>query len=244
MYTRSASLLALLLTQLANPALAADLEVTDDGQVDPGPGFEQYLQVWLGGLDTDDGWTRTDEQTGEELTGDFGTLPYLGGGAQRLWGNAAQIGFEGGGLVTFKNDSTKFAGTNGRLFVAIDNTLISVDFFMGGVVSVRPFAGLRIYGALGPTAAYAYLDDDDDDEGQVAPTGNVTAASGRNLELGSSGHSLSITLYGRAGFEFETPGGLTFGAQARYAPHEFDFDEGGELELDEVTYFLTIGQRM
>ena len=55
---------------------------------------------------------------------------------------------------------------------------------------------------------------------------------------------MSLTLYGRAGVEFEMPTGFTFGAHARYAPHEFDFDDSGELKLDSVQYFVSFGARL
>lgn len=231
---------------IASPAMAQDIAGSADSAAAadrPAAGYEQKLQVWVGGLDTDDGWTRDDVPPGEDLSGDFGTLPYFGGAGQRLWGAGVMIGFEGGGLVTWKNDSTKFYATNGTLRVEIDNTLVSVEFFLGGMLSVQPVRWLRVYAAAGPAVAYAYLNDDDDDP-EVAPNGDVSANSGRNVEFSSEGHSLSFTLYGRAGFEFETPGGITFGAHARYAPHEFDFDDGGKLDLDEIQYFLTVGARL
>ena len=65
----------------------------------------QNLQVWIGAIDTDDRWDREDPATGEPLDGDLGTVPYFGGGSQRLWGRLGQIGYEGGGLVSWKNDS-------------------------------------------------------------------------------------------------------------------------------------------
>ena len=200
---------------------------------DDGVRWEQNLQVWLGGLDTSDQWTRDDALTNETLDGDFGTLPYFGGGSQRLWGGRAQIGFEGGGLVAWKNDSTKFFTSNGGVRLEVDNTLFSMEVYMGGVVSLQPTRWFRIYGAVGPAAAYGYLSDDGDDD-EVMPASSV--------ELSSSGHAFSMTLYGRTGFEFETASGFTFGAHARYAPHEFDFDDGGTLELDEVQYFVSFGQ--
>jgi hypothetical protein len=200
-------------------------------------GFEQNVQVWFGGVDTDDDWNRNDPLDDSELSGEFGTLPYLGGGSQRLWGNRLQLGYEGGGLVAWKNDSTRFFGNNGGLRIEIDNTLFSMEVFMGGVLSIRPVRWLRFYGGLGPALAYGYLSDDDDED----ESSSTSSVSGN---FGSDSHAFSLTLYGRAGFEFETAGGFSFGGHARYANHEFDFDDGGELELDSVQYFVSFGQRL
>ncbi len=201
------------------------------------PRGEQNLQAWVGALDTDDGWTRTDAVTGEPVDGDLGTLPYFGGGSQRLWGGRAQAGYEVGGLVTWKCDARTFAGAGNGVRIEIDNTLVSLEVYFGGVLSVRPAPWLRVYGAAGPAVAYAYLDDSEDEREEG---GVMVAASG----FSSSGSSVSLTYYGRAGIELETRKGFRFGAMARYAPHEFDFDDNVELELDNVQYFVTFGQRL
>jgi hypothetical protein len=230
---RSLYVLGLLLVAASTTATAAAPD-PQDGQ----RGSEDYLQVWIGAIDTDEDWDLNDPADGSELTGDIGTLPYFGGGAQRLYGGRLQAGYEGGGLVTFKNDSTRFYGNNGGVRIEIDNILFSTEFYMGGVLSVRPVRWLRVYAGGGPAVAYGYLSDDDD-----SSSDQVTPASS-NIDISSGGHSVSITLYGRAGFEFETPSGFTFGGHARYAPHEFDFDDGGKLKLDSVQYFLSLGQRL
>jgi len=197
---------------------------------------EQHVQAWVGAIDTNDHWRRDDVSSGGSLDGGIGTLPYLGGAGQRLRGERLQVGYEGGGLVAWKNDSTRFFATNGSATVEIDNTLYSIELFLGGVLSVRPAPWLRVFAAAGPTVAYAHLSDDD---GQDAAAGTSAAVTS-----GSGGNAFSLTLYGRAGFEFETRRGFTFGAHLRYAPHEFDFDDGGRLELDSVQYFVSLGQRL
>lgn len=230
--------LLLMLAGFAPVAVQA-AEAEPDSQASKHPPAD-YLQVWVGALDTDEDWDVNDPADGSQLTGDIGTLPYFGGGAQRLFGNGLQIGYEGGGLVTFKNDSTRFFGNNGGVRIEIDNTLFSTEFYMGGVLSLRVARWLRFYAGGGPSVAYGYLSDDNDDDADAQP---VTTASS-NIDISSGGHSLSITVYGRAGFEFETPTGFTFGGHARYAPHEFDFDDGGKLKLDSVAYFLSLGTRL
>ena len=119
----------------------------------------------------------------------------------------------------------------------IDNTCLSLEVYFGAVLSVRPAPWLRLYAGAGPALAYAYLDDSEDEREE---DGAVVAGSG----FSNSGSAVSFTYYGRAGIEFETRKGFRFGAMARYAPHEFDFDDDVELELDTPQYFLTFGQRL
>jgi hypothetical protein len=228
----------LLLLALQTPAAVAQaIGGTAAGTAAPVRKVEQNVQAWLGGVSTDDGWSSRDPTDGEPLTGDIGTLPYLGGAGQKLWGGSIQTGFEGGGLATWKNDATDFFATNNTLRISVDNTLFSFEFFFGAVLSLRPVPWLRVYAATGPSLAYAHLDDDN---AEPAPD----PLSSTSIEFGSGGDSLSLALYGRAGFEFETREGFTFGAHARYADHEFDFDDSGKLKLDNVQYFVTFGQRL
>ncbi len=225
---------------MAEPASASDAVTADPAATDNAP--VDFLQVWIGAIDTDDDFERTDPFDGSDLSGDFGHVPYFGGGVQRLWGSGLLYGYEGGGLVAWKNDSTEFFGSGGGVRVEVDNTLFSTEVYMGPVLSVQPLRWMRVYAAGGPTVAYAYLSDDDDNE-DATPTDQVGAASA-SVDFSSGGHSVSITYYGRAGVEFEMPTGFTFGAHARYAPHEFDFDDGGELKLDSVQYFVSFGARL
>lgn len=240
MYKQFLVSLTVVLLGIGSPASAS--EGAADDQAAGGKAPVDFLQVWVGAIDTDDDFERTDPVDGADLSGDFGTLPYFGGGVQRLWGSGLLYGYEGGGLVAFKNDSTKFFGNNGGVRIEIDNTLFSAEVYMGPVLSIAPVRWMRFYAAGGATVAYAYLSDDDDDE-TPAPTDQVGAASS-SVDFSSGGHSVSVTYYGRGGVEFETPTGVTFGAHARYAPHEFDFDDGGELKLDSVQYFVSIGARL
>jgi len=235
------SLFQLLLICSLLPAAALAADVAAEGTRARDAGAEEVIQVWLGGVDTDDDWSGTNPADGEPVTGEFGTLPYLGGAGQQLWGGKIQAGFEGGGLVTWKNDSTKFYGRNGALLIDVDNSLFSFEVFMGGLISIRPVNWLRVYAAAGPSVAYAYLDGDDADE---PPPATGTLASSSSIEFGGNGSSVSLTVYARGGIEFATPRGFTFGASARYANHEFDFDDDGKLELGNVQYFLTLGQRL
>lgn len=207
---------------------------------------QQYLQVWLGSTEADDGWSLNNPVLGSELTADSSRLPMGGGGAQRLWGDRLQYGFEGGGLVSWKNDDVDYAGTSPGLLISIDGEFFMMDVFMGGVVAVRPTPWFRIYAAAGPSIAWGYLSGDEDDDDEPDQGGLVI--NGPNgiavIDLDESDSDVSVTLYARAGLEFELGDGFTFGASVRYAEHEFDFDDRGELMLDEVQWLLTLGARL
>jgi len=201
-----------------------------------------YLQVWLGALGTDESWEVTDPTTGDTAVGDIGTLPFGGGAGQQMFGGGRwQIGYEGGGLLTWKNDSTEFRGSNNSLRVTIDNTFWSFGVFMGGVVSVDATHNLRLYVAAGPAVTWAWLDDDDDDDDEPTPP-----PPGNNfvIDLDDGSNDVSIVAYTRAGAEIILNDGFSFGVSVRYANDEFDFDEAGELELDEPLWLLTLGARL
>jgi opacity protein-like surface antigen len=203
----------------------------------------EYLEVWLGAMDTDDPWSLNDPASNEDLHGDYNTMPIGGGVGQVLWGHVAQYGFEGGGLISWQNDEVEFAGTNNTVLIRIDNSLFMMDAFMGGLVGLKPTKWLRLYAAAGPSIAWGYLDGEDNDPDNSSIVGN-----GPNgffaIDLDDSSSDFSFALYARAGIAIELNGGFTVGVSARYADHTFDFDDRGELELDQVQWLLTLGGRL
>ncbi|MGI9328804.1 MAG: hypothetical protein ACR2PZ_26550 [Pseudomonadales bacterium] len=212
----------------------------------PGPKVQQYVQSWLGAVDADDSWSLTDPETEAPLTGDFSSLPMVGGAGQRLWGERIQYGFEGGGLVGWKNDRVGFYGTNGLVRIRVDNSLFLFEPFFGGVVAVQPTNWMRLYAAAGPSIAWAYLDDEDVDDEDEEDSGNGTTVIGSgtgvvvNLEDGQDDFSFSV--YVRAGLDFQFSNGFSVGVSGRYVDHEFDFNDRGKLAIDEIQWFLTFGQ--
>jgi hypothetical protein len=198
-----------------------------------------WVQAWLGGLDTNDSWKVTDADSGERILGDLGTLPFGGGAGQTLWGSGAwKIGYEGGALVSWKNDSTTFRGTNNFVQVQVDNTFFSLGVFMGGVVSVNASRWVRLYAAAGPSLTWAWLSDNDNNDTPPPPSGNNV------IYLNGTNNAGSLVPYARAGLEFVLEKGFTFGASVRYANDEFDFDDAGKLKFDEALWLLTLGSRL
>jgi len=226
---------------IACPALAAEAPAAGaaDG-AGAGAAPVQYAQGWLGAVATERAWTLDDPDSGSRLVGELDTLPYGGGASQRLWGGRARDGFEGGGLITWKNDRIAFASDPGGLRVAIDNELLVLDFFLGGVLSLRPAGGLNLTLAAGPALAWGHVAGDGDDESAASSANGTTVF----IDLDGSGNDLSLVPYARAGLGWEFANGFEVGVSARYAPHEFDFGHRGEVELDEVQWFLTLGQRL
>ena len=199
----------------------------------------------MGTAETDEAWTLSHPETAETLSGDLSSLLYGGGASQTLWGDRAQVGFEGGGLVSWKNDRVTFFGQNGTLAVFVDHSFFMLDVFMGGVASVRPTRWLRLYAAAGPSIAWGYLDGDGDSEhDEIGAVLSTAPNSAVFFDLDESDNDLSFAVYGRAGIDVELGNGFTLGFSARYAGHQFDFDERGRLALDEIQWFLTLGQRL
>jgi hypothetical protein len=201
-----------------------------------------YLQSWLGAVETDDPWILPGDEAGGPYTRSVGTLPYVGGSGMVLRGERVRYGFEGGGLVSWKNYGSSFRGvSSGGLLVGIsvDNALFSFETFLGGVVALEPAPGVRFTLAGGPALAWMRLDNDDD-EVEVTPLG-PPAGSNVFISLNGSENDFSFALYGRAGVEFDIGSGLLLGVSARYAEHDFDFGSSGMLEYDKVQWFLTLG---
>ncbi len=201
-----------------------------------------YVQAWLGALNTRDGWTLKDPQTQQNASGDLGTLPYGGGAAQSLWGSGPwHIGYEAGGLASWKNDNTEFFGASGgggsTLAIKTENTFFSLGVFMGAVGRVDLTSHVHVVLAAGPSLTWARLNRHND-EPPTARNDTIVVAAG------DSASDVSFVPYARAGLEVELSSGLTFGASVRYANDRFDFGRGGELDVDEVLWLITIGSRL
>lgn len=227
-------------------ATGAYADEADPPEQLPATVVQEYIQVWLGSTDADEAWS-LDDSDGNELVGDYDNLPLGGGVGQRLWGRRGQYGYEGGGLVSWRNEDIDYAGTSPGLLIAIEGELFMLEAFMGGVIAVQPTQWLRLYAAAGPSIAYGYLSGDDEDDEDDDDSSTIII-SGPNsfvvIDGDDNSSDFSFSAYARAGIEFEFNNGVTLGASVRYADHEFDFDSRGKLELDEVQWLLTIGGKI
>lgn len=198
-----------------------------------------FVQGMLGALNASEAWELENQVTGEKAKSDLGTLPYGGAAAQMLYGEGAfQYGFEGGGLVSWKNSNQQFAFTNNSVAVSFDNTLFLLDISMGGVLSWRPANAFRMYVAAGPSFNWGRLQVDNKDKPEPAPSSvNV------EIEAGGSSHAVALGLYGRAGLEFIV-NDFTFGVSARKLNAKLDFGKNGTIRLNDLAWFLTIGKQI
>jgi hypothetical protein len=208
-----------------------------EGTAPPTRPVSTYAQSWLGAVDTDRAWSLSDEEGNEDFQGDVGTLPLLGGAGSRLWGDRVRIGFEGGGLVSWKSRSLSFSSIDGGLRIEVENELLAFEVFAGALLSVSPIPRVRLYAAAGPSLAWARLRNDDE-SAEVLP---VASGSGIVIDLNSREDDFSAALYARAGLEIEVANGFAVGVSARYVDHEFDFGSSGRLRVDDVQWFLTVG---
>ncbi len=199
-----------------------------------------HVQIWLGAQDPkSDSWKVNDPATGDRAAGDIGTLPFGGGAGQLLWGSGVwQIGYEGGGVGTWKSDTTSFRGaSNGAtsVQVQIDSQFFTLGVFMGGVVSANLGRNARVYVAAGPSATWAWLQDEHNGD---------QSANSNTIEFDGSQSDVSVVAYGRAGLEFMLDSGFAFGVSVRYADDDFDFGAGGKLQFDDPLWLLTLGARL
>jgi hypothetical protein len=227
--------LALLLILLITPLVHA--------QRDPGYG-PLYVQGVLGVLDAGEAWTLDDNTSGESLESDLGQLILGGAMVQQMSKDGVfEYGFEGGGLVSWKNSNQQFFASNHVFAVSFDNNLFLVDLSFGGAISWRPFKPLRFYLSAGPTVAVGTVEIDDDSI-EVEPH-TQGAGEGSSIQLDASGRewAAGFGLYGRGGIEFIVRD-YTFGASVRKSSTTLKFDNAGEIDLTAPQFFLTIGKRI
>jgi len=195
----------------------------------------------LGTFELQDAWT-IEDTSGVETTAADDDLIY-GGAMVQIPSNDGvfQYGFESGGLLTFRNKTSYFVTQDAGLTVrvAIKNELWIMDLALGGFVSVRPWRQVRFYASAGPSFFVGSLDIGDDDV-SVQPLSGINS----NVAINTSGRKRDSDLgfYGRIGAEVILDSGYTFGVSARQINSQLDFDENGTIGLDDIQYFLTIGQ--
>ncbi|ARN74607.1 hypothetical protein [Oceanicoccus sagamiensis] len=202
----------------------------------------RYLHVMLGKLDAEDSWTIEDDN-GDQVSADRDDLIYGGVAAQIGKGDGIfQYGFESGGLISFKNDTSYFIKSDGGATarLRVKNELWMLDLSLGGFVSVRPWSWLRVYASAGPSIMIGSMAIDDDDV-SVQPLDGGSIAD-IEFEPSSRETDVDVGVYGRAGIDIILNNGFVLGVSARKVDSEMDFGDNGIIELDDTQYFLTLGQ--
>ncbi|WP_250654738.1 hypothetical protein [Alkalimarinus coralli] len=201
-----------------------------------------YLTVNLGSLDTQAQATITDPDTGEKAYADVPSIPFGGIQAQipmaRQW---LEYGFETGAHIGWKNDSFVFVATNNQAALALKNQFFLMEIHGGVFAAIAPNSRFRIYAGTGPLLAYGHINNTDEQ-----PENLPAAQNGTNItiDLGKSENDVSLGFYGRAGLEYFTRSGFSFGAGVRRAKYDMDFGNvAGDISFNDNLYFITLGQR-
>jgi opacity protein-like surface antigen len=202
-----------------------------------------YLQVMLGNLETGNQAVITDPDSGEKAYSDFPSLPFGGIQAQipitHQW---FEYGFETGAYIGWKNDKFAFVATNNQATLALKNELFMLEVHGGVFAALAPTSRFRIYVGAGPVLAYGHASNNDDEEDPA----HLPAANGANIHvnLNKSENDVDIGYYGRAGVEYFTRTGFSFGAGVRHINYDLDFGQvAGKMAFDDELYFITLGQR-
>lgn len=200
-----------------------------------------YLSVILGSLDTQSQAVITNPDTGEQAYADVPSMPF--GGIQAQIPMAHQwfeYGFEAGANVSWKNDSFVFAATNNQAVLAIKNQFFLMEVHGGVFAAIAPTSRFRVYAGAGPLLAYGHISNSDDEPANLPSTQNINGS----IDFGKSENDLSFGVYGRAGLEYFTPSGFSFGAGVRRAKYDMDFGNvAGEIAFNDNLYFISLGQR-
>lgn len=198
----------------------------------------RYLQGMVGTLNGDKVWQVDDSTTGEPLVADLGDLLYGGGAIQSNFSDTAiEYGYESGGLVSFKNNTSYFVavGDNGGTVLAeLDNEFWQLDIHMGAYAGLRIGEHIRLYGTAGPAVLIGSLSIEDDEE----------SASSQAIIISSKNRQTKAALgfYGKLGLELMFGDGITVGASVRQVNAKLDFGDAGEMTFDHPQYFITVGK--
>ncbi len=200
-----------------------------------------YLSVILGSLDTQSQAVITDPDTGEQAYANVPSMPFGGIQAQIPMANQwLEYGFETGANVSWKNDSFVFVATNNQATLALKNQLFLMEVHGGVFVALAPTSRFRIYAGAGPVLAYGHINNNDEQPENLPSTQNVNVS----INLGKSENDISFGVYGRAGLEYFTRSGFSFGAGVRRAKYDLDFGNvAGEIAFNDNLYFISLGQR-
>ncbi|MDN3640925.1 hypothetical protein QWY82_19155 [Simiduia curdlanivorans] len=202
---------------------------------------ERYLQGVVGWLQAEDVWQIDEDTSGEPLAADLGDLLYGGGAVQMNFGDAAlEYGYETGGLVSFKNDTSYVAaaGNNGGAVAAkIDNEFWLVDLYMGAYTGIHLGDHLRFYASAGPALLIGSLDVDDSEPVPTPQSGTVVVSSAGRHTKGALG------FYGKLGVDILFDSDITLGASLRQLNAKLDFGDAGEMQFNHPQYFITVGKK-
>lgn len=205
-----------------------------------------YAQIRYGTANLDDAWYLTEGQ--QQYRADIERVREIGFGLQLLRGKNTghnHTGFEYGidinlGYVHDHRPSIYFySGDQGSsLRVEANSRFRSAEIAAGGFVALKPVSWARLYMAAGPGLYWGRLQNRQQQETDVSGSNANIIIDTRN-----SRDDWQFGLSARAGVDLLLPRGIILGGGVKYSAVEFDFNEGGEVDLSGAHYFVTLGSR-
>ncbi|WP_317929457.1 hypothetical protein [Halioxenophilus sp. WMMB6] len=216
--------LALLLATITLPCMAQ----TDSDM--------RYLHAYLGWSSPNDAWSvaADNSTTG---TADIEKLYRADviGQFTRSTG-PLEFGYETGGGLAFTGDRHAFwlKQENGELSgkVRIESQFWLVNLYLGAFASYRFGHGVRAFAAAGPYLGIASAN---------LQREQLSTAENNQSDT-STKQALDLSPYARVGLIYTFQGDATVGLTAQWTDNQWDFDEYGEIKINQLQWLLTLGR--
>ena len=211
----------------------------------PALAVEQPLQPrriygLIGELQLDAGPLTFEGADGSVYSGRYDDLPYGGAAVQTPFPGSRWFGWEAGGAVSWKSDTTAFAASNTSVRVRIDSDLFVLETSLGAYAQAT-LGRLRLYAAAGPVLLLGLHDVDDEAESEHGE-GVAAANSGSFIRLEGDDSDATLGGYGRVGVELRVSPETFIGVSAKYLNADLQFDTfRDELDLTGTHWLLTVG---
>ena len=201
----------------------------------------QYMFLQAGKLQLKDD-NSTIVSDGTTLSGEFDDLPFFAAGVQKvLGGDRFRYGYEGGGIISWQNDSVSYAArVNGgtQVAVKVDNELFVFGTMLGGYGDIRFSDHVRLFASAGPMVLMASLDQEGDDPEGLSSSSVVVNTDERDFSFGYGA-------YGSVGLIISPSPKAEFGIVVREQDVELDFSDAvADYPYDGTQYLLSFGYRM
>lgn len=184
------------------------------------------MQALLGATLTEDlAFRRADPAAPSRVVEtEIDTLPTFGIIGQRplLSGPVAELGFEGGLLVSWWDDRAML-DDGGSPSLSLRTDVVLTELLVGPFANLTVADAVRLYVGGGPQIGYGYLYSETE----------VDETSDSSFRLG---------VYARGGVEVSMGDGSYFGLGAKWTRSELDFDAVGDVDFDGLQVLLTYTQ--
>jgi hypothetical protein len=201
----------------------------------------QYAFVQMGRLQLSND-TSIFNTEGTTVRGEYDDLPYFSAGVQRiLGGERFRYGFEGGGIISWQNDSVYYSGTaNGgaQVAVQIDNEMFLFGTFLGGYLDVNFSDNVRLFVSAGPMLLTASLSQKGDEPSAQPHSTVIVNGKKRDFSSGYGGYaSFGVVVSPTKTYEF--------GFVLREQDVELNFSDAiTDFPYDGTQVMLSIGYKI